>query len=86
MGRNIEAYIDDTVIKSKVASKYLQYLVETFSMLWKHQLQLNTSKCSFRVGLGKFLGFIITHRGIEVNLNQIKAINDLRPPQNPKEV
>ena len=74
------------VIKSKVASEHIQDLEEAFSMLRKHQLRLNTLKCSFGVSLGKFLGFMITHRGIEVNPDQIKAINDLHLPQNPKEV
>ena len=49
-------------------------------------MRLNASKCSFGVGSGKFLGYMVTHRGIEVNLDQIKAINNLRSPQNPKEV
>ena len=86
LGKNMEAYIDDMVIKSKVASEHIQDLEEAFSVLRKHQLRLNASKCSFKVSLGKFLGFMITHHGIEVNPDQIKAINDLHPPQNPKEV
>ena len=49
-------------------------------------MRLNASKCSFGVGSGKFLGYMVTHRGIEVNLDQIKAINKLQPPRNPKEV
>ena len=80
----MEDYIDDMVIKSKVASEHIQDLEETFSVLRKPQLRLNASKCSFEVSLGKFLGFMITHRGIKVNLDQIKAINDLHSPQNPK--
>ena len=55
-------------------------------MLRKHQLRLNASKCLFGVSLGKFLGFMITHHGIEVNLYQIKAINNPHPPWNPKEL
>ena len=86
LGRNMEAYIDDTVIKSKIASEHIQDLEEAFSMLRKHQLRLNASKYLFRVSSGKFLGFMITHLGIEINPNQIKAINDLHPPRNPKEV
>ena len=67
LGRNMEFYIDDMVIKSKVASEHVQDLEEAFFMLKRHQLRLNTSKCSFRVSSGKLLGFLITHRGIEVN-------------------
>ena len=49
-------------------------------------MRLNASMCSFGVSSSKFLGYMITHWGIEVNPDQIKAINDLRPPRNPKEV
>ena len=86
LGKNIEVYIDDMVVKSKVVSEHLGDLGSIFEILRKHKLRLNASKCSFGVGLGKFLGYIVTHRGIEVNLDQIKAINGLQPPQNPKEV
>ena len=49
-------------------------------------MRLNASKCSFGVGYGKFLGYMVTHRGIGVNPDQIKVINGLRAPRNPKEV
>ena len=74
------------VVKSKVASGHVEDLTNIFEVLRKHKLCLNASKCSFGVGLRKFLGYMVTHRGIEVNPNQIKAINALRAPQNPKEV
>ena len=57
-----------------------------FEILRKHKLRLNASKCLFGVGSGKFLGYIVTHRGIKVNPDKIKAINNLQPPRNPKEV
>ena len=82
----MEAYIDDMVVKSRQVVKHLTDLGETFSVLREHKLRLNISKCSFGVSLGKFLGYMITHSGIEVNLEQIKAINRLHPPRNPKEV
>ena len=50
------------------------------------KLRLNVSKCSFGVGSGKFFGYMVTHRGIKVNPDQIKTINNLQPPRNPKEV
>ena len=74
------------VVKSKVVSKHVGDLTNIFDILRKHKLRLNASKCSFMVGLGKFLGYMVTHRGIEVNPDQIKAINSLQPPRNPKEV
>ena len=74
------------VVKSKVVFEHLGDLGSTFNILRKHKLRLNASKCSFGVGSGKFLGYMIAHRGIEVNPDQIKAINDLKPPQSAKEV
>ena len=86
LGKNIEIYIDDMVVKSKMVSGYLGDLRTIFEILRNQKLRLNASKCSFGVELGKFLGYMVTHRGIEVNPNQIKAINNLRSPQNPKEM
>ena len=86
LGKNIEIYVDDMVVKSKVVTKHLEDRDDIFYVLRRHKLCLNASKCSFGVGLGKFLGYMVTHRGIEVNPNQIKAINDLKPPRNAKEV
>ena len=73
------------VVKSKVVSEHVGDLGNIFEILRKHELRLNASKCSFGVGLGKFLGYMVTHRGIEVNPYQIKAIKSLQPPRNPKE-
>ena len=65
------------VVKSKVVSKHVEDLTNIFEILREHKLRLNASKCSFGVGLGKFLGYMMTHRGIEVNTDKIKAINNL---------
>ena len=86
LGKNVDVYIDDMVVKSKLVFKHLTDLTSIFEILREHKLRLNVSKCSFRVGSGKFLGYMVTHRGIEINPNQIKAINNLQPPWNPKEV
>ena len=74
------------MVKSKTESEHVNDLGNIFAILRKHKLRLNASKCSFGVRSGKFLGYMVTHCGIEVNLDQIKAINNLQPPQNPKEV
>ena len=86
MGKNIEIYIDDMVVKSEMVSEHLGDLRTIFEILRKYKLWLNASKCSFGVGSGKFLGYMVTHRGIDVNPDQIKAINNLRSPWNPKKV
>ena len=86
LGKNVEVYIDDMVVKSKLVSEHVEDLTSIFEVLREHKLRLNASKCSFGVGSGKFLGYMVTHRGIEVNPDQIKAINNLQLPRNPKEV
>ena len=78
LGKSIEVYIDNMVVKSKVVSEHVKELEDIFEILRRHKLRLNASKCSFGVGLGKFLGYMITHKGIEVN--------SLQPPQNPNKV
>ena len=85
LGKNIEVYIDNMVVKSKVVSKHMGNLGNIFEILRKHELRLNTSKCSFGMGSGKFLGYMVTHRGIKVNPDQIKVIKSLQPLRNPKE-
>ena len=86
LGTSIEVYIDDMVVKSKMVSEHVEDLRNVFEILRKHRLCLNASKCSFSVGSGKFLGYMVTHRGIEINPDQMKVINSLQPPRNPKEV
>ena len=86
LGKNVEVYIDDMVVKSKLVFEHVRDLTSIFEILREHKLRLNASKCSFGVGSRKFLGYLVTHRGIEVNPDQIKAINNLQPPRNPKEV
>ena len=80
LSKSIKVYIDDMVVKSKVVSEHVVDLGNIFEILRKHKLRLNASKCSVGVGPSKFLGYMVTHRGIEVNLDQIKAINSLQPP------
>ena len=86
LGKNIEIYIDDMVVKSKVVSEHLGDLGNILEVLRKYKLRLNASKCSFGIGSGKFLGYMVTHRGIEADPDQIKVINNLQSPKNPKEV
>ena len=86
MGKNVEVYIDDIVVNSKLVFEHVGDLTNIFEILREYKLRLNAFKCSFRVGSEKFLGYMVIHRGIEVNLDQIKAINNLQLPRNPKEV
>ena len=73
------------IVESDQLFEHLSDLEEAFSILRKHKLHLNASKFLWRE-LREILGYMITHRGIEVNPDQIRAIHDLHPPRNPKEV
>ena len=86
LGKSIEVYVDDMVVKSKVVSEHVEDIRAFFDILKEHKLRLNASKCLFGVGSSKFLGYMVTHRGIEVSPDQIKAIHNLQPPRNPKKI
>ena len=83
--RNVEVYIDDMLVKTKDEEKHLDDLEETFRTLCQYRMKLNPSKCVFGVFSGKFLGFMVSQRGIEANLN-IKAVLEMSPPRMGKEV
>ena len=86
LGKSIEIYIDDMMVKSKVEFGHINDLGNIFEILWRHKLRFNALKCSFGIGSGKFLWHMVTHHGIEVNSDQIREINNLQPSRNPKEV
>jgi hypothetical protein len=74
IGRNIEAYIDDVVVKSKKRGDLLDDLKETFDNLCKYNMILNPKKCVFGVSSGKLLGYMLSSRGIDANLKKVEAI------------
>ncbi|XP_072060428.1 uncharacterized protein [Arachis hypogaea] len=74
IGRNMEVYVDDMVVKSKNEENHLSDLKEVFEQLRKYNMRLNLEKCTFWVQRGKFLGFLLTHRGIEANPNKCNAV------------
>ena len=86
LDRNISAYGDDVIMRSKKWEDHIADLRETFSNLCKHGIKLNPKKCVFGVRRGKLLGYMITERGIEANPVKIEAIRRMRPPSTKKEV
>ena len=74
------------LVKSVREDDHLSDLRETFDTLRTYNMRLNSSKCAFGVTVGKFLGFIVSQRGIEVNLEKVRAIMELAPPKTVKEV
>ena len=86
IGRNVEVYLDDMLVKSLDEKKHSDNLQETFDMLRRYNMKLNPSKCAFGVSSGKFLGFMVSYRGIEANPDKIQAILNIELPRNIKEV
>ncbi|RVW46756.1 Retrovirus-related Pol polyprotein from transposon 17.6 [Vitis vinifera] len=86
IGRSVEVYIDDIVVKSKTREQHILHLQEVFYLLRKYDMKLNPSKCAFGVSAGKFLGFMVSQRGIEVSPDQVKAVMETPPPRNKKEL
>ncbi|GJT42254.1 reverse transcriptase domain-containing protein [Tanacetum coccineum] len=84
--RNLEAYVDDMVIKGNDEMVLIVGIVKTFDNLWKINMKLNQKKCSFRVEEGKFLGYMVTSEGIRANLKKTKAIVDMQSPQTLREM
>ena len=82
----MEVYVDNMLVKSQDEEIHLDNPQETFDTLRQYSMKLNPSKCAFGVSSGKFLGFMVSHRGIEANPDKIRAILDMKPPQNVKEV
>jgi hypothetical protein len=74
IGRNVEAYIDDIVVKSKKQGDLLDDLKETFDNLRKYNIMLDPKKCVFGVSSGKLLNYMVLSRGIDVNPKKVEAI------------
>ena len=84
--RNVQVYVDDMLVKSLHENDHLDDLQETFDTLRSYNMKLNPSKCVFGVTTGKFLGFMVSQRGIEVNPEKVRAIMKLGSPRTMKEV
>ncbi|XP_073159043.1 uncharacterized protein [Henckelia pumila] len=86
IGRNMEVYIDDMLVKSIQASTHIGDLQECFNIIRKYKMKLNPEKCTFGVRGGKFLVYMVSVRGIEANPEKIKAILNMSPPKMVKRV
>ena len=86
LGKTMEVYIDDMLVKSKEHLDHAIHLQEAFEPLKAYDMKLNPSKCAFVVSVGRFLGFMVTQRGIEANPAQLKAILESPTPNSRKGV
>jgi hypothetical protein len=80
LNKNVEAYVDDVVVKTRNSDTLIADLEETIASLREYQWKLNPNKCVFGVPSGKLLGFIISHRGIKANPEKISAITKKKAP------
>lgn len=85
-GRNMEAYIDDLVVKSFSFEQHLKDPKNVFAMLKKYKIKLNPIKYVFGIKARKFLGFMISKNGIKLNSERLKALTYMNPPRTLKEV
>ena len=86
LGDTMEVYIDDMLVKSLLAEQHLDHLRQAFEVLQKYGMKLNPTKCSFGVAAGKFLGYMVTQRGIEANPDQIRSIMNIQSPASIRDV
>uniref|UniRef100_A0A2N9FKE2 Uncharacterized protein n=1 Tax=Fagus sylvatica TaxID=28930 RepID=A0A2N9FKE2_FAGSY len=86
IGKTVEVYIDDMLIKSLREEDHAADLLQVFDILRVSRLRLNAFKCTFGVNSGKFLGHMVSRRRIEANPDQIAALVDLAEPRNIKQV
>ena len=86
IGRSVQVYMDDMLVKSLRENNHLDDLQETFDTFRSYNMKLNPSKYVFGVTARKFLGFMVSQRGIEVNPEKVWAIMELGPPRTVKEM
>ena len=86
IGRNVQVYVDDMLVKSRQEEDHLRDLNETFDTLRSYNMKLIPGKCAFGVTAGKFMGFMVSQRGIEAKPDKIRTIMEMKPPKNVKEV
>ncbi|GKV21983.1 hypothetical protein SLEP1_g31893 [Rubroshorea leprosula] len=86
IGKFMEIYIDDVVVKSHGEADHLVHLRKAFERMRQHGLKMNPLKCAFEVSTGNFLGYLVHERGLEVDKNKARVVIEAKPPQNKKEL
>ena len=86
IGRSMEVYVDNMLVKSPTIEQHIKDLADTFASHRLYNMRLNPEKCTFRVEAGKFLGFMVSQRGIEINPKKIQAIREMTSPKSVKDI
>ena len=84
--KEMEDYVDDIVVKSKTRTRHLRVLEQVFERCRKYKLRMNPMKCAFGVSIGKFLGFLVHHKGINVDPAKATAIATMNRPTTMREL
>jgi hypothetical protein len=84
IGRNVEAYIEDIVVKSKKHRDLLDNLKETFNNLRKYKMMLNPKKYMFDMSSGKLLGYMVSSRGIDANPTKVESTKKITTTKDAK--
>jgi len=84
--KTVECYVDDIAVKSRAKGDHIANLKRIFGIMRAHQLKMNPTKSFQGMANGKFLGFIVTSKGIHLNPEKICAIQEIQPPRNLKEL
>jgi hypothetical protein len=82
IGRNMDVYVDNILVKSILPIDHVNNLQEAFRSLKQYRMKFNPAKCTFGVSSGKLLGFMVSSREIEANLEKIQAVLDMQSPKN----
>ncbi|KAL6214275.1 hypothetical protein ACLB2K_013712 [Fragaria x ananassa] len=86
MGTEVEDYVDDLVVKSKTRGEHWSILRKVLKRCRAYKVKMNPKKYSFGVSIGKFIGFVVHSRGIDVDPNKARAIASTAPPSNQKQL
>jgi hypothetical protein len=86
IGKDMEVYVGEMLVKGIQVAGHIHKLEETFQTLRKYDMNLNHLKCAFEVSSGKFLGFVVSGRGIEANLEKVQAVLDIQSPHKTKQL
>jgi len=84
--KTVECYVDDIAVKSRHKNDHFHDLRTMFNIMRAHQLKMNPTKSFLGVSSGKLLGFIVTSKGIHLDLDKVKPIQSMHPPKNLKEL
>jgi len=84
--KTVECYVEDIAVKSRARGDHIADLMTIFDIMQAHQLKMNPTKSFLRVASSKFLGFVVTSRGIHLKQEKVRAVQEMQPPRNLREL